>query len=154
ADEQQRATANAATETQREYFHRLIRHKDEQPGDDIISNLVVERMRTKQVTEDEIVGITHLLIGAGSDTTANMIGRGMLTLLEHPDVLSRLRADPELAPQVVEELLRYLSIVELSTASRRIALEDVEIGGQLIRSGEGVLPSIMSGNRDEAQFPH
>ena len=137
----------------REYLHRLIGQKDEQPGDDIISDLVVKRMRTGELTQNDIVGISSLLIGAGSDTTANQIGLGILTLLEHPDELARLRADPELVPQAVEELLRYLSIVELSPASRRVALEDVEIGGQLIRKGEGVLPSIMAGNRDGAQFP-
>ena len=153
ADDEQRARAKLAGDEQRAYLERLVRQKSEQPGDDIISSLV-ERMRAGELTETEVVSISNLLIGAGSDTTANMIGLGMLTLFEHPDVLERLRANPEIAPQVVEELLRYLSIVELSTASRRVALEDVEIGGQLIRKGEGVLPSIMSGNRDDRVFPN
>src|SRR5690606_2934019 len=68
---------------------------------DIISDLVVNRMRTGELTQTDIVGISNLLIGAGSDTTANMIGLGMLTLLEHPEVLERLRANPALVPRAV-----------------------------------------------------
>jgi cytochrome P450 len=94
-----------------------------------------------------------LLLVAGHETTANMIGLGTLTLLQHPGQLAELREteDPKLVAGAVEELLRYLNIVH--SGRRRVAMEDVEVGGRLIRAGEGVIVTTDSGNRDANAFP-
>jgi cytochrome P450 len=80
-----------------------------------------------------------------------MIATGTLVLLNDPGQLAELRADPALLPGAVEELLRYLTVVHLVVL--RVATEDIEIGGQLIRAGEGVIPLNFSANRDEAHYP-
>jgi cytochrome P450 len=93
-----------------------------------------------------------LLLIAGHETTANMIALGTLALLEHPDQLAALRDtdDPKLIAGAVEELLRYLTIVH--SGRRRVAVEDIEIGGQLIRAGDGVIFANEVANRDEEAF--
>ncbi len=94
-----------------------------------------------------------LLLLAGHETTANMIALGALTLLRHPGQLAQLRNsdDPGLIARAVEELLRYLSNVH--TGLRRLAVEDIEIAGQVIRAGEGLIIPIETANRDETVFP-
>ncbi|MFF1630749.1 cytochrome P450, partial [Streptomyces sp. NPDC058272] len=87
------------------------------------------------------------------ETTANMIALGTLALLQHPDQLAQLREsdDPKLIASAVEELLRYLTIVH--SGRRRVALEDIEIGGQTIRAGDGVILANDIGDRDPGAFP-
>ncbi|MCW2883139.1 MAG: cytochrome, partial [Streptosporangiaceae bacterium] len=94
-----------------------------------------------------------LLLVAGHETTANMIALGTLTMLQHPDQLAELREadDPKLVANAVEELLRYLNITH--SGRRRVAIEDVEVGGHLVKAGEGVIAANDSGNRDENVFP-
>jgi cytochrome P450 len=94
-----------------------------------------------------------LLLLAGHETTANMIALGTLALLTNPDQLALLREsdDPKLIAGAVEELLRYLNITH--NGRRRVALEDIEISGQLIRAGEGLILANDIGNRDPAAFP-
>jgi cytochrome P450 len=135
------------------YLDALIARKEKDPGegDDVIGRLVVEQIRPGHIThEDAIIHVRQLLL-AGHDTTANMIALGALTLFEHPDQLERLKADPSLVPNAVEEMLRFLSIAQFNSA--RVALEDIEIHGHLIRKGEGVVASIAAANRDPAVFP-
>jgi cytochrome P450 len=91
-----------------------------------------------------------LLLIAGHETTANMIGLSTVVLLHHPGQLAALRADPTRAPVLVEELLRYLTIVR--TGLPRLAAADVDIGGHLIRAGEGVIALLSAANRDDAVF--
>jgi cytochrome P450 len=81
-----------------------------------------------------------------------MAATGMLTLLQHPGQLARLRAAPELIPAAIEELLRYLTVVHLIVV--RVAREDIEIGGVTIPAGEGIIPLNFSANRDDSRFPH
>jgi cytochrome P450 len=90
---------------------------------------------------------------AGHETTANMIGLGTLVLLENPDQLAILRddSDPRTIVDAVEELLRYLTIIH--GGQRRIAKEDIEIGGVVIRAGEGIIMELASANRDRRAFP-
>lgn len=95
--------------------------------------------------------MVFLLLVAGHDTTVNLIGTGTLALLSHPAELARLRDDPALIPQAVEEFLRFTSPVNHSTY--RFAAEDVEIGGIVIPRGDLVLVAISSGNHDPARFP-
>ncbi len=91
------------------------------------------------------------LLGGGTDTTSNMIGLGTLALLEHPAQRERLLAEPELIDNSVEELLRYLTISQFGAS--RAALEDVTVGGRLVRAGETVVVALPAANRDPGQFP-
>jgi cytochrome P450 len=142
--------AVAAADELKDYLVRLLARKADDPADDLLSRLVVEQAET--MTRSQLADMAVLLLVAGHETTANMIALGTLTLLQHPDQLAELRAgDPALVASAVEELLRYLNIVH--SGRRRVAVEDVEIGGRLIRAGEGVIVATDSGNRDATAFP-
>ncbi|GAB3843462.1 cytochrome P450 [Dactylosporangium cerinum] len=145
--------AIAAADELKDYLSRLVDAKDHEPADDVLSRLVVKQLRTGALTRCEVVDMAVLLLVAGHETTANMIALGTLTLLQHPDQLAELRGtdNPKLVANAVEELLRYLNITH--TGRRRVALEDVEVGGQLIRAGEGVIAANDVANRDETAFP-
>ncbi|GAA4497546.1 cytochrome P450 [Actinoallomurus oryzae] len=142
--------AVAAGDELKEYLVRLLDRKADEPADDLLSRLVVEQAET--MTRSQLADMAVLLLVAGHETTANMIALGTLTLLQHPDQLAELReGDPELIKSAVEELLRYLNIVH--SGRRRVATEDVEVGGRLIKAGEGVIVATDAGNRDESAFP-
>ncbi|MET9919639.1 cytochrome P450 [Streptomyces sp. NPDC006435] len=128
-----------------QYLDELVIAKRAEPTDDLLSELTAS-----DLTDEELAGIGGLLLAAGLDTTANMLGLGTFALLSNPDQLAALRADPELAGQAVEELLRYLSVADPLVRS---ALEDVEVEGRLIRAGESVTVSVQAGNRDPHKFP-
>jgi cytochrome P450 len=133
------------------YMGELLDAKNRTPGDDITSTLVVEHLRTGAVDRQQAVGMLLLLLAAGHETTANQIALGILALLQHPDQLARVRdSDGPGVVVAVEELLRYLTIAH--SGRRRVATEDVEIGGQLIRAGEGVIMPGDAGNRDGSVF--
>jgi cytochrome P450 len=119
-------------------------------GEDLLSRLITERVATGELAETELAGMGLLLLIAGHETTANMIGLSTLLLLQHPEHLAALRADPGLAESMVEELLRYLTIVR--SGLPRIATADTEIGGRPIRAGEGVFAMLSLANRDEDSF--
>jgi cytochrome P450 len=142
----------AAARELREYLRDLVETKraGAQRGEDLIGRLVTERIDTGELTVGELVGMSLLLLVAGHETTANMIGLSTLLLLRHPGQLAALREDPAIAPAMVEELLRYLTIVR--TGLPRLATSDVEIGGQTIRAGEGVIVMLSLANRDTAVF--
>jgi cytochrome P450 len=146
---------SAAAQRLIDYLDRLVGEKLAHPGDGLLSELAA-RITGGEVSRSEVASIGRLLLIAGHETTANMIALGTLALLQHPDQLAELRAtdDPKLIAAAVEELLRYLSIVQ--TGPRRVALEDIEIAGHTIRAGEGVILANDIGNRDEAVFadPH
>jgi cytochrome P450 len=127
-----------------EYMLALVTAKRTRPTDDLLSGLTAS-----DLTDEELVNIGGSLLGAGLETTASMIGLGTFALLRHPDQLTALRADPTLADQAIEELLRYLSIVP---GAVRSALEDVELNGQVIKAGETVTLSIPAANRDPEYF--
>jgi cytochrome P450 len=132
----------------RAYMLGLVQAKRSQPAEDLLSGLVHGEGR---LTDDELVNMGNLLLIAGHETTANMLGLGTLTLLQHPDQLAALRADPALLERAVEELLRYVSILQFGLS--RIATEDVQVGGRWIRAGDPVVVSVMIANRDPARFP-
>jgi cytochrome P450 len=134
------------------YLDSLIREKLAQPGDDLLSGLA-GRVSAGELTREEAAQMGVLLLIAGHETTANMIALGTLALLEHPGQLALLRDgdDPELVATAVEELLRYLNITH--NGRRRVALEDIEIAGTVIRAGEGVIMANDIGNRDPGIFP-
>jgi cytochrome P450 len=135
-----------------DYLDGLMADKLARPGDDLLSGLG-ERVEAGELTRAEAARMGVLLLVAGHETTSNMIALGTLALLRHPDQLALLRDadDPALVESAVEELLRYLTITHVGR--RRIALADIEVGGQVIRAGEGiVLPNDIA-NRDPAAFP-
>ncbi|MFG3507466.1 cytochrome P450 [Streptomyces sp. NPDC047821] len=127
-----------------EFVHELALDKRARPTDDLLSDLT-----GTDLTDEELAGVGSLLLGAGLDTTANMIGLGTFALLSHPDQAAALRADPAIADQAVEELLRYLTIAHTGA---RVALEDVEVDGQIVKAGETVTLSLQAANRDPARF--
>ncbi|WP_189299678.1 cytochrome P450 [Streptomyces albospinus] len=129
------------------YFRRLAADKRAEPGDDILSELV----QSGELTEEELAGVGVLLLVAGHETTANMIALATMCLLRNPGQLAALRADPSLMDGAVEELLRYLSVIQYGV--RRTAREDVELDGHRIPAGSLVVAALPSGNRDTTQFP-
>ena len=120
------------------------------PRDDLVTALIEARESGDELSEDELLGMISLLLIAGHETTVNLIGNGMLSLIEHPDQMDRLRNDPTLIKTAVEELLRYNG--PLGTATERYARVDVEIAGTTIPRGERVFAVLASANRDERQF--
>ncbi|MET9452604.1 cytochrome P450 [Streptomyces cinerochromogenes] len=141
----------AARERLEEYLGGLIdaKAKEAEPGDGILDELVHQRLRTGELDRTDAVSLAIILLVAGHETTANMISLGTYTLLQHPDRLAELRADPSLLPAAVEELMRMLSIAE---GLQRVALEDIEIAGTTIRAGDGVLFSTSVINRDTSVY--
>ncbi len=134
-----------------DYLDGLITEAEREPGDNLVGRLVTARRETGELSHDALVGMTFLLLVAGHETTANMIPLGVHTLLRDPGQLAALRADPDGWPGAVEELLRYHSIVDW-IAFDRVATEDMEIGGQLVRAGEGMFVLGASANRDPRAF--
>lgn len=140
-----------AYEQLREYMRGLVELKRREPKPDVITHLV-ELEGQGAITVDEVLNILRLLIGAGHETTANMIALGTLALLENPGQLAAFK-QAESCAQIagaVEELLRYLTITHFGR--RRVATEDVEVAGQLVRAGEGVIAANDSANRDPDAF--
>ena len=134
-----------------EYIMQLIRERQVHPADDLISQLVQIKEAGDRLNEEELLSMIALLIFAGNDTTASLIGVGMLTLFEHADQLQRLQADLSLVPAAVEELLRYCGPVLLSPTPR-FATEDIILGGQQVKKGDIVLVEFGSANHDASQF--
>ena len=132
------------------YLDTLVRGKVAQPTDDLLGRQVAAQRAAGEVDVEALVATAVLLLIAGHETTANMISLGTLMLLENPERLAAITADPGKTPGAVEELLRYFTIAEFATS--RVALEDVEIGGGLIQAGEGVIGLALSGNRDAEVF--
>jgi cytochrome P450 len=134
------------------YLDDLIGQKLDSPGDDLLSGLV-GRIRAGELSRHDAAQMGVLMLIAGHETTANMIALGTLALLEHPDQLAVLREadDSRLVASSVEELLRYLHITH--NGRRRVATEDIEVAGQLIRAGEGIIMANDIANRDPAVFP-
>jgi cytochrome P450 len=128
----------------RNYMRRLVEHARRDPGEDILGMLV--RQHGDELSDDELIGIAGLLLLAGHETTSNMLGLGVLALLRHPDQLAAVRDDPAAVGPAVEELLRWLSIVQ--NAIPRITTTAVEIAGVRIAAGELVFASLPSSNRD------
>jgi cytochrome P450 len=130
------------------YIQELVARKAREPGDDLISRLVTDYVATGQLDHNTVAVNGVIMMLAGHETTANMISLGTVALLEHPDVFERLGQtdDPMVIAKAVEELLRYLTIVHAQVD--RIAIEDLTIGGQLIRAGERVLMNLPAGNWD------
>jgi cytochrome P450 len=127
------------------YLSELVTRKRATPDDDILSDLA----RHDDLTIEELTGSAFLLLLAGHETTANMLALGTFALLENPEQAAELRADPELLPGAVEELLRYLTIADIFY---RYATEDIELGGETIGKGSTVVVSLLAANHDPRHF--
>ncbi|HKN54817.1 MAG TPA: cytochrome P450 [Amycolatopsis sp.] len=142
--------AKAVDELQ-DYLDELVTGKEAAPTDDDLLGRQIIRLREHGTYEhDALVSMAFLLLIAGHETTANMISLGTVALLENPDQLALIKADPGKTLDAVEELLRYFTIAEFATT--RVATADVEIAGTTIRAGEGVLGLSYAANRDEEAF--
>ena len=130
------------------YIQELVARKAREPGDDLISRLVTDYVATGQLDNDTVAVNAVIMMQAGHETTANMISLGTVALLEHPEIFKILGQtdDTAVIARAVEELMRYLTIVHAQVD--RIAIEDLTIGGQLIRAGERVLMNLPAGNWD------
>lgn len=132
------------------YLREIFADRRRQPRDDLITALVQAEQAGDRLTEEELSSMVALLLVTGHETTVNLIGNGVLALLRRPEQLARLKANPAMLDNAVEELLRFDGPVETSTT--RWARCDVEFGGQLIRQGDIVRVVLTSANRDPAHF--
>jgi cytochrome P450 len=133
------------------YLHALFERRRTAPGEDLISALLQVDEGGDRLSEEELGSMVVLLIIAGHETTVSLIGNAVLALLQHPQQLAELRDNPARVGEATEELLRYDGPVE--RALNRWAATDVELGGQKIRRGEGVIVILGAANRDSARFP-
>ena len=133
------------------YLAQLVEAKMESPAEDAVSDLA-ERVKAGELSVKEAAQLGTGLLIAGHETTANMIGLGVLALLENPDQAAVLRDtdDPNVIANAVEELLRYLSIIQ--NGQRRVAAEDIDIAGEVIRAGEGIIIDNAPANWDASEF--
>jgi cytochrome P450 len=135
----------------REYFHGLIDQRRSRPGDDLLSGLIAVEESGDQLTEEEIVSTCNLLLIAGHETTVNLIGNAMLAMLRNPSHWTALATDPDRAPAIVEETLRYDPPVQLAG---RIALADMVIGGIEVPAGDVMMLLLAAAQRDPAEYDH
>src|ERR1051326_199817 len=132
-----------------DYFREAIRRQQAKPREGLINSFLHAEIDGDRLTEDEIIANCIVTMVGGQETTTNLIGNGVLTLLRHPDQLERLQADLSLIPSAVEELLRYESP---SQHTARLAPEDVEMGGKLIGKRQAVIAVMGAANRDPERF--
>jgi pimeloyl-[acyl-carrier protein] synthase len=132
------------------YFRAAIREKQKRPTGGLIYSLMTAEVEGGRLTEEEVIANSILTMIGGQETTTNLIGNGLLTLLRHPAQLARLTADLSLVPSAVEELLRFESPVQHTA---RIAPEDTVLSGKQILKGQSVIAVMAAGNRDPERFP-
>jgi cytochrome P450 len=134
------------------FVAQLVVDKMQNPTDDLISRLIKRAQDAGQpLTVEELVVLGLSLLVAGHETTANMITLSTVALLRNPDQLEELRANPDLVPSAVDELLRYLSVVQFGLF--RAITEDIPLGEETLRAGEWLVTSLAAGNRDTSVFP-
>jgi cytochrome P450 len=131
------------------YFQDAIRAQRIHPGEGLVQALLAAEVDGDRLTEEEVVASLIVTMVGGQETTTNLIGNGILTLLRNPEVLEELRADLSLIPSAVEELLRFESP---SQHTGRIAPQDVEMGGKRIRARDAVIAVMAAANRDPEHF--
>ena len=133
-----------------DYMRALADERRAQPREDLVSHLAAEEQAGERLTGDELVASAILLLNAGHEASVNGFGNGMVALMDHPDDLARLRAEPDLVEPAVEELLRFDSPLQLF---ERTAKEDVVVGGVTVEAGTRIAALLGAANRDPAAFP-
>ena len=142
-------TTERAIRAQRAYFARMVEERRRRPTDDLIGILANAKLDGAWIPEFELLSYLILLVVAGNETTRNAASGGLLALLERPEQLARLRADPARVRTAVEEIVRWVSPVNQFC---RTPMEDIELHGQRIRAGENLCLFYGSANRDETIF--
>ncbi|MCY3568627.1 MAG: cytochrome P450 [Chloroflexi bacterium] len=143
------AAGEAARDSLWAYFADQVERRRHDPAEDLITRLIAAEEEGDQLSTNELIATLILLLLAGNETTTNLIGNGLKALLEHPDQLELLRAQPELLDSAVEELLRYDAPVQLDP---RVVLREIEYGGKIISPDRVVFPFIGAANRDPEEF--
>jgi cytochrome P450 len=144
-------TVDESLEAIRSFLKELVEKKVREPTNDILSRMATEQVGTGQLNSSEVADLCMMLLIAGHDTTSNTICLATILLLQHPDQLEIFRkGDQAVVAKAVEEVLRFLDVPHLGR--RRVALEDVEVGGQLIKAGDGVIAAQMVADRDGTAF--
>ncbi|WP_030243230.1 cytochrome P450 [Streptomyces sp. NRRL S-350] len=146
-----RAGQEAAKAALRAYFGELTAARRADPGEDLISALATARDGDELLDADELTVMAMVLLVTGHDTSTYQLGNITYTLLTHPEQLAQVRARPEMLPRALEELLRFIPFRQ-GVGIARVATEDVELGGTLIRAGEAVHVSYLTANRDPAVY--
>ena len=131
------------------YLADLVAQRRAEPKDDLLSVLIEATEDGDRLTEEELIANTLLIYAAGFETTTNLIGNMVLTLLRHPDQLAMLRADRSLVPSAVEEVLRFQPPVQVDG---RFVMQDLEIAGHQLHKGDNVITLVATANRDRAVF--
>jgi cytochrome P450 len=142
----------ASREELREYMRGLIAEHRVHPRDDLITALIEARDEQDRLSELELVDLCNGILIAGHETTASQIPNFLVTLMDHPQAMARLREDPSLVPGAVEELTRFVPLGS-GGGFARYATEDVQVGDVLVREGEPVIVAIGAANRDALRFP-
>jgi pimeloyl-[acyl-carrier protein] synthase len=132
------------------YFRDCIRRQQDDPQEGLVRSLMTAEVDGDRLTEEEVVANSIVTMVGGQETTTNLIGNGVLTLLRSPGELKRLQGDPSLIPGAVEEMLRYESP---SQHTGRLAPHDVALGGRMIHKGQAVMAVMAAANRDPERFP-
>jgi cytochrome P450 len=132
------------------YLDALVRQKEQDPGEDLTSELAVKYWATGELSHDDLVAMIRMLLIAGFETTGNQLALSILTLIRHPDQVTAMLEDPARQERVIEELLRYWSIAQDNQV--RVTNRDCEIGGVMIPAGAGVVFAIPAANHDESVF--
>ena len=139
-----------AVEEMLDYFRERVRELRAHPREGLINSLLTAEINGDRLTEEEVIANSIVTMVGGQETTTNLIGNGLLTLLRHPVEMQKLRDRPELMPSAVEELLRYESP---SQYTARMACADVELGGRTILRRQAVIAVMGAANRDPDRFP-
>lgn len=132
------------------YLTDLVRRKNENPGDDLLSRLIVEHMRPGTITPRKVVSLARLFLTAGHESTTGTLGLGLAALLYHPVELEKLRRDPSLIKSAVEEILRFTDVTH--SGRLRVAKENIEIGGVTIPAGDAIIMHQPTADREQSVF--
>jgi pimeloyl-[acyl-carrier protein] synthase len=132
------------------YFNERIREQETQPREGVVHTLMTAEIGGDRLTREEVIANCIITLTGGLETTTNLIGNGVLSLLENPREFARLESNPPLLPSAVEEFLRFQSPIQKTA---RLAPDDVELGGKTIRKSDAVIAVIGAANRDPARFP-
>ena len=132
------------------YLTDLVRRKNENPGDDLLSRLIVEHMRPGTITPRKVVSLARLFLNAGHESTTGTLGLGLAALLYHPEELEKLRRDPSLIKSAIEEILRFTDVTH--SGRLRVAKEGIEIGGVTIRAGDAIIMHQPTADREDSVF--
>jgi pimeloyl-[acyl-carrier protein] synthase len=132
------------------FFRKAVEEQKKEPRPGLIHSLIKAEVEGNRLTDDEIIANCIITMVGGLETTTNLIGNGVLTLLRHPHQMERLRSDPSIIAPAIEELLRYESP---SQHTARLAPADVELGGKNIRKRQAVIAVMAAANRDPERFP-